>query len=101
MGTNSARAGEEDSKNKAIPSRTLIFLNMTTPGFEEGFNIYQNPLQRNLRSDIDFPSEKGHSMGNMNLSRKLKRAWLFLLRLQREMGYDDAMGMAAQIAFMP
>ncbi|MCP4291025.1 MAG: YihY/virulence factor BrkB family protein [bacterium] len=38
-------------------------------------------------------------MGNMNLSRKLKRAWLFLLRLQREMGYDDAMGMAAQIAF--
>ena len=35
----------------------------------------------------------------MNLSRKFKRAWLFLLRLQREMAYDDAMGMAAQIAF--
>ncbi len=35
----------------------------------------------------------------MNYSRKAKRAWLFLLRLQREMGYDDAMGMAAQIAF--
>jgi len=25
--------------------------------------------------------------------------WLFLVRLQREMGYDDCMGMAAQIAF--
>ncbi len=35
----------------------------------------------------------------MNFSRKTKRAWLFLLRLQREMAYDDAMGMAAQIAF--
>ncbi len=35
----------------------------------------------------------------MDLSRKTKRAWLFLLRLQREMAYDDAMGMAAQIAF--
>lgn len=35
----------------------------------------------------------------MNVSRKAKRAWYFLLRLQREMGYDDAMGMAAQIAF--
>jgi membrane protein len=34
-----------------------------------------------------------------NISRKFKRAWLFLLRLQREMAYDDAMGMAAQIAF--
>ena len=33
------------------------------------------------------------------MSRKLKRSWLFLSRLQREMGYDDAMGMAAQIAF--
>jgi membrane protein len=35
----------------------------------------------------------------MTLSRKAKRSWLFLIRLQREMGYDDAMGMAAQIAF--
>jgi membrane protein len=35
----------------------------------------------------------------MDYLRKAKRAWLFLLRLQREMGYDDAMGMAAQIAF--
>lgn len=35
----------------------------------------------------------------MNFARKFKRAWLFLLRLQREMAYDDAMGMAAQIAF--
>lgn len=35
----------------------------------------------------------------MEFSRKTKRAWLFLLRLQREMAYDDAMGMAAQIAF--
>lgn len=33
------------------------------------------------------------------LSRRLKRAWLFLVRLQREIGYDDCMGMAAQIAF--
>jgi membrane protein len=39
------------------------------------------------------------SSGIMNTSRRLKRAWLFLVRLQREMGYDDAMGMAAQIAF--
>lgn len=35
----------------------------------------------------------------MTLSRRAKRSWLFLIRLQREMGYDDAMGMAAQIAF--
>jgi len=35
----------------------------------------------------------------MTFSRKAKRFWLFLIRLQREMGYDDAMGMAAQIAF--
>ena len=35
----------------------------------------------------------------MNITRRLKRFWLFLIRLQREMGYDDCMGMAAQIAF--
>ncbi len=35
----------------------------------------------------------------MDNKRKARRAWLFLLRLFREMGYDDAMGMAAQIAF--
>ena len=35
----------------------------------------------------------------MNFTRRLKRFWLFLIRLQREMAYDDAMGMAAQIAF--
>ncbi len=35
----------------------------------------------------------------MKYSRRLKRSWLFLIRLQREMGYDDCMGMAAQIAF--
>lgn len=34
-----------------------------------------------------------------NPSRRLKRAWLFLVRLQREIGHDDCMGMAAQIAF--
>ena len=34
-----------------------------------------------------------------NPSRRLKRAWLFLVRLQREFAYDDCMGMAAQIAF--
>ncbi len=33
------------------------------------------------------------------LLRRFKRAWLFLVRLQREIGYDDCMGMAAQIAF--
>ncbi len=33
------------------------------------------------------------------LIRRLKRVWLFLVRLQREIGYDDCMGMAAQIAF--
>ena len=35
----------------------------------------------------------------MSRFRFLKRWWLFLVRLQREMGYDDCMGMAAQIAF--
>jgi membrane protein len=35
----------------------------------------------------------------MSYSRRLKKFWLFLVRLQREMGYDDVMGMAAQIAF--
>lgn len=35
----------------------------------------------------------------MKISRRLKRSWLFLIRLQREMAYDDCMGMAAQIAF--
>jgi len=35
----------------------------------------------------------------MLTTRRLKKSWLFLVRLQREMGYDDAMGMAAQIAF--
>lgn len=29
----------------------------------------------------------------------LKEAWSFLVRLQREIGYDDCMGMAAQIAY--
>lgn len=35
----------------------------------------------------------------MFTTRRLKRYWLFLVRLQREIGYDDCMGMAAQIAF--
>ena len=35
----------------------------------------------------------------MTFSRRMKRWGLFLRRLQREMGYDDCMGMAAQIAF--
>lgn len=35
----------------------------------------------------------------MTFTRQMKRSWFFLIRLQREMGYDDAMGMAAQIAF--
>ena len=35
----------------------------------------------------------------MTTSRRIKKAWLFLVRLQREMGYDDCMGMAAQIAY--
>lgn len=35
----------------------------------------------------------------MRISRYPKRICLFLVRLQREMGYDDCMGMAAQIAF--
>jgi len=35
----------------------------------------------------------------MNRSRFFKRLWLFLIRLQREIGYDDCMGMAAQIAY--
>jgi len=35
----------------------------------------------------------------MTMKRHVKRFWYFLIRLQREMGYDDCMGMAAQIAF--
>ncbi len=35
----------------------------------------------------------------MTIKRHVKRFWYFLIRLQREMGYDDCMGMAAQIAF--
>ena len=35
----------------------------------------------------------------MLFERKLRRSWLFLVRLQREMAYDDAMGMAAQISY--
>ena len=35
----------------------------------------------------------------MNIKRFFKRLWLFLIRLQREIGYDDCMGMAAQIAY--
>lgn len=35
----------------------------------------------------------------MDIQRTLKRSGLFLRRLQREIGYDDCMGMAAQIAY--
>lgn len=35
----------------------------------------------------------------MKLKRHIKRVWIFLRRLQREIGYDDCMGMAAQIAY--
>jgi membrane protein len=35
----------------------------------------------------------------MTFGRRMKRWGLFLRRLQREMGYDDCIGMAAQIAF--
>jgi membrane protein len=35
----------------------------------------------------------------MKIRRFFKRRWYFLIRLQREIGYDDCMGMAAQIAF--
>jgi membrane protein len=35
----------------------------------------------------------------MKFSRRAKRFWLFLIRLQREVAYDDCMGMAAQISF--
>jgi membrane protein len=35
----------------------------------------------------------------MDYKRTLKRSGLFLRRLQREIGYDDCMGMAAQIAY--
>jgi membrane protein len=36
---------------------------------------------------------------SQRIKRALRRSWYFLVRLQREMAYDDAMGMAAQIAF--
>lgn len=35
----------------------------------------------------------------MRTIRFFKRRWLFLIRLQREIAYDDCMGMAAQIAY--
>ena len=35
----------------------------------------------------------------MLFERRLRRFWFFLVRLQREMAYDDAMGMAAQISY--
>lgn len=35
----------------------------------------------------------------MDYKRRLTRAGIFLRRLQREIGYDDCMGMAAQIAY--
>lgn len=35
----------------------------------------------------------------MKIKRRMKRWGLFLRRLQREIGYDDCMGMAAQIAY--
>jgi len=38
-------------------------------------------------------------MPDMDYRRRMTRAGLFLRRLQREIGYDDCMGMAAQIAY--
>jgi membrane protein len=35
----------------------------------------------------------------MIFERRLRRFWLFLVRLQRELAYDDVMGMAAQISY--
>jgi uncharacterized BrkB/YihY/UPF0761 family membrane protein len=35
----------------------------------------------------------------MDRRRIIKRSLLFLERLRREIGYDDCMGMAAQIAY--
>jgi len=60
-------------------------------------NTFAASAQR--RSLVDFRFPVAHPMGVMSMTRRLKKFWLFLLRLQREMGYDDAMGMAAQIAF--
>lgn len=48
---------------------------------------------------VDFPARLAHTGCAMTRLRYLKRWWSFLVRLQREMGYDDCMGMAAQIAF--
>ncbi len=48
---------------------------------------------------IDFPNDKPHPWPTMTITRRLKKWGLFLRRLQREMGYDDCMGMAAQIAY--
>jgi len=48
---------------------------------------------------VDFPPDLDHPNAIMIFSRRMKRWWLFLVRLQREMAYDDCMGMAAQIAF--
>lgn len=48
---------------------------------------------------VDFPARLADTGPAMSRMRYLKRWWLFLVRLQREMAYDDCMGMAAQIAF--
>lgn len=52
-----------------------------------------------LNKAIDFRNRWLHPIPVMMIPRQAKRFWLFLIRLQREMGYDDCMGMAAQIAF--
>lgn len=48
---------------------------------------------------VDFPARLAQTGAAMPRLRYLQRWWHFLVRLQREMAYDDCMGMAAQIAF--
>jgi membrane protein len=62
--------------------------------------IYQNIRSLwEIQRAIDFFPSRPHSLPAMFNKRRMLRWGLFLRRLQREIGYDDCMGMAAQIAY--
>ena len=56
-------------------------------------------VKTRTRRRVAFSPSTVHSLRAMITKRDMKRAGLFLRRLQREIGYDDCMGMAAQIAY--
>ncbi len=56
------------------------------PGAKAGFSV-------------DRGREAFHCLAAMTAKHLCRRSWIFLVRLQREVAYDDCMGMAAQIAY--